>query len=221
MSQLLCEYRILSSLCEVRCNARQSGVFRKAAENETKGNKLEQRTSTSAVEDAGGGVGNLFERMSTATLTLRASFGGLLMGLANLVPGISGGTMLLAAGIYPQFIEAVSDVTRLRYRFRSLLVLGCVVAAAGLGILLLAGTLKDLVVHHRWVMYSLFIGLTLGGLPVVWRLAKPASTSLIVSAAVAFLLMLSLAVLQAMNVVGSGGSNFALFFLAGLAGIAP
>ncbi|HKK52004.1 MAG TPA: DUF368 domain-containing protein, partial [Myxococcota bacterium] len=27
------------------------------------------------------------------------------MGLANLVPGISGGTMLLAAGVYPTFIH--------------------------------------------------------------------------------------------------------------------
>ena len=32
------------------------------------------------------------------------------MGLANLVPGVSGGTMLLAMGIYPDFISAVADV---------------------------------------------------------------------------------------------------------------
>ena len=74
----------------------------------------------------------------TSSLITRSLFGGMLMGLANLVPGISGGTMLLAAGIYPRFIEAISDVTRLRFRFRSLLVLGCVVLAAGLGILLFA-----------------------------------------------------------------------------------
>ena len=41
-------------------------------------------------------------------LLLRSAIGGLLMGLANLVPGISGGTMLLAVGIYPRFIDAVS-----------------------------------------------------------------------------------------------------------------
>ena len=33
---------------------------------------------------------------------IRAALGGVLMGLANLVPGISGGTMLLAAGVYPR-----------------------------------------------------------------------------------------------------------------------
>ena len=47
----------------------------------------------------------------------RSLFGGVLMGLANLVPGISGGTMLLAAGIYPKFIEAIAEVTRFRFRF--------------------------------------------------------------------------------------------------------
>ena len=42
------------------------------------------------------------------------------MGLANLVPGISGGTMILAIGLYEQFIAAVADVTRLRLRRSSI-----------------------------------------------------------------------------------------------------
>ena len=153
-------------------------------------------------------------------IVVRSIVGGTLMGLANLVPGISGGTMLLAAGIYPKFIEAVANVTRFRFRFESMLVLGCVVAAAAAAILLLAGTLKDLVVDHRWIMYSIFIGLTLGGLPVVWRLARPASKSLVISALVSFSLMVLLAVLQAYGVAGSGGSNSVMLFTAGLAGAA-
>jgi putative membrane protein len=161
---------------------------------------------------------NDFDQMKSGTLVLRSLFGGTLMGLANLVPGISGGTMLLAAGIYPRFIDALADVTRFRFHFRSLLVLGCVVLAAGIGILLLAGTLKELVVDHRWVMYSIFIGLTLGGLPVVWRMASPASGPLIMSAIVAFVAMILLATLQRVGVVGNGGSNPVMLLLAGLAG---
>ncbi len=159
-----------------------------------------------------------FDHMSTRTLVSRSLFGGTLMGLANLVPGISGGTMLLAAGIYPRFIDAVAEVTRFRFRQRSLVVLICVAAAAGIAILLLAGTLKSLVVEQRWVMYSLFIGLTLGGLPVVWKLAKPASRSLWVAATIAFVLMVVVALLQAAGIVGSSGSNVVLLFLGGLAG---
>ena len=42
------------------------------------------------------------------------------MGLANLVPGISGGTMLLAAGVYQAFIESIAEITTLRIRVRPL-----------------------------------------------------------------------------------------------------
>ena len=158
------------------------------------------------------------QEMPNSVLATRSIFGGVLMGLANLVPGISGGTMLLAAGIYPSFINALSDATRLRFRFRTLLVLGCVVGAAGLGILLFAGSLKELVLDHRWIMYSLFIGLTLGGLPVVWKLARPASPGLIIAGAISFAAMVGLAYLQHLGVVGSGSSNFGMLGLAGLAG---
>lgn len=155
---------------------------------------------------------------SVAPLAMRSAFGGILMGLANLVPGISGGTMLLAAGIYPKFVDAVAEVTRFKFNYRSLVVLGCVVVAALLSILLLAGTLKELVLTHRWAMYSLFIGLTLGGIPVVWKLARPASKGLVMSGILAFIAMIGLALLQAYDVVGSGGSGFLMHFSAGLAG---
>lgn len=158
------------------------------------------------------------DKAPVGILIARSSFGGMLMGLANLVPGISGGTMLLAAGIYPRFVDAVAEVTRFRFRPRSLLLLGCVVAAALLSILLFAGLLKNLVVDHRWIMYSLFIGLTLGGVPVVWKLARPASPGLIIGGIVAFLLMCGLAILQAYGYVGSGDSSLFMVFVAGLAG---
>ncbi len=152
-------------------------------------------------------------------LILRGAFGGALMGLANLVPGISGGTMLLAAGIYPRFIGAIAEITTLRPRPTSLAVLGSVGAAAGLAILLLAGTVKTLVVDHRWVMYSLFIGLTLGGLPIVWRLARPARPALWVAALAGFVGMAALALAQAHGAEAREGSGgFAALFVAGLAG---
>jgi len=164
----------------------------------------------------------VMEELSTASLVTRSVFGGILMGLANLVPGISGGTMLLAAGIYPRFIDAIAELTRFRFRFGSLLTLASIVVAAGLAILLLAGVLKDLVVDHRWVMYSLFIGLTLGGVPIVWRLAKSDSNSgsaiLKVSAVVAFLFMTAIAMLQFNGYVGNADSSFLMLMVAGLAG---
>lgn len=177
-----------------------------------------EQTDEPAAEQSAAVDPDEFDHLSKRTLVLRSAFGGFLMGLANLVPGISGGTMLLAAGIYPRFIDAIADITRFRFRYRSLLVMVCVVGAAGIGILLLAGSIKSLVIHQRWVMYSLFIGLTLGGLPVVWKLARPASASLVVGAIVSFLAMAALAALQAAGVVGSGGTGPVWLFAAGLAG---
>jgi putative membrane protein len=142
-------------------------------------------------------------------LVLRAAIGGTLMGLANLVPGISGGTMLLAAGVYPAFISGIAELTTLRFRMPSLLLLGSVATTAALAILLLAGTVKGLVQDHRWVMYSLFIGLTLGGVPLIWRMARPTSPAVFVAAAVTFGLM----VLMAMSGAGGGGGERDLLLL--------
>ncbi len=152
-----------------------------------------------------------------SALALRSTFGGILMGLANLVPGISGGTMLVAAGVYPRFIEGMAEVSTLRFRLPSLVVLGSVATAAALSILLLAGVVKDLVVDHRWIMYSLFIGLTLGGLPVVWRMARPACSAVWSGSAVGFLIMLTLVIFKETG-GGIGGSNPFLLGLGGLAG---
>ncbi len=159
--------------------------------------------------------------LPTATLLTRGGVGGVLMGLANLVPGISGGTMLLAAGIYPNFIRAVADVTTLKLRRQSLLVLGVVVGAALVSIVLFAGLVKGFVIGHRWIAYSIFIGLTLGGVPIIWRLLKrPPSVGVWASAMVGFAGMAVLGLSQAAGHDSAGPANagFLMMFFAGVAG---
>jgi putative membrane protein len=149
-------------------------------------------------------------------LVVRGAIGGALMGLANLVPGISGGTMLLAAGVYPSFIGGIAELTTLRFRPRSLILLASIVGTAVVAILLLAGTVKGLVEDHRWIMYSLFIGLTLGGIPLLWRMARPASPALWGGAAVAFSLMVVMA-FSSGGGDGEAGPRYLVVFLSGLA----
>lgn len=152
-------------------------------------------------------------------LAVRSLTGGVLMGLANLVPGISGGTMLLASGVYPRFIRAIAEISTLKLRRRSLFVLGVVGLSAVAAILLFAGTVKGLVVDHRWAMYSLFIGLTLGGVPVVWGLAKPADRSLWVGATAGVAVMSVIAWLQFSGASGGDSRDGVVFmFVAGVAG---
>ena len=159
------------------------------------------------------------EEQLSLPLILRSALGGLLMGLANLVPGISGGTMLLAAGIYPRFIDAVARVTRLRFALTPVALLVVVVASAMLAVVLLAGPVKDLVVERRWIMYSLFIGLTLGGLPVVWRMVRSPDRRVVAGALFGFVGMAALSLAQTRGATGMAtDGGFILFFVAGLAG---
>jgi putative membrane protein len=139
------------------------------------------------------------------------------MGLANLVPGISGGTMLLAAGVYPAFIAAIAELTTLRFRLHSVVLLGVVAFGAAVAILSLAGPTRTLVIEDRWVMYSLFIGLTLGGVPLVWRLARPLSSGLVAGTVVGFALMIAMAFSPAGGSAGEGHA-YGRLLLAGTAG---
>ncbi len=160
------------------------------------------------------------QKVSLPLFATRSGIGGVLMGLANLVPGISGGTMLLAAGVYPDFINAIAEVTTLRFKKRSIVVLGCVVAAAVLAILLWAGPIKDLVVTQRWIMYSLFIGLTLGGVPIVWRMVDRHNQMLWIGTVCGLFIMGSLFVMQLSGFATQAGAKaqYTMLFLSGVVG---
>ncbi len=148
---------------------------------------------------------------------IRCGLGGVLMGLANLVPGISGGTMLVACGIYTLFIDAVSDATRLRFNRRMLLVLGCVIVGAVGAIGGLASVIHFALVHHRWVMFSIFIGLTLGGVPILWAMAKPVKRDTWTGFAGGVIVMGGLVAVQEMGGSGGGLSGPVGFVLGGAA----
>lgn len=163
----------------------------------------------------------------TPGFLVRAGVGGVLMGMANLVPGISGGTMLVAVGIYTRFIDAISNVTRLRLSRPTLFMLFTVVFFAGLSIVAFSGLIAGLLIDHRWAMYSLFIGLTWGGAPLLWRMIKeskvntgkvfdpPVTAGLLGGAAV----MATMAVMQMRGAEGGAGSAGPVYlFLGGVAG---
>ncbi len=158
--------------------------------------------------------------MSTG-LIARGAMGGALMGLANLVPGISGGTMLVAAGIYTRFVDAISDVTRFRFKTSSLVLLGVVVVAAivaiGAGAKPIAWGLQE----FRWGMYSLFIGLTLGGAPLLTGMirAKGFGPAAIGGTVVGIAVMAGLVLLQSSEGSGGGSSDGpVMLFVGGIAG---
>lgn len=155
----------------------------------------------------------------TPGLIARSAAGGFLMGLANLVPGISGGTMLVATGVYTTFINAIGDATRLRLRPFTIVILGVIVGTAVVSIGALAGLIALALADFRWGMYSLFIGLTLGGVPIMLKLVRPFTTAAWVGLAMGLAVMLALVVLQSMQPAGgSAGTSTLMLGLAGAAG---
>ena len=153
------------------------------------------------------------------SLVVRSVAGGAFMGLANLVPGISGGTMLLAVGVYPQFIGAVAEVTTFRFSPRMLLLLAGVGAGAAGAIAGAAGVVGALLDRHPSAMYSLFIGLTLGGVPILWRMVRPPDRAVAASAACAVGLMGLLAATDPDRGGGSADAGaYALLVVAGFSG---
>jgi len=155
----------------------------------------------------------------TPGLIARSAAGGFFMGLANLVPGISGGTMLVATGVYTTFIDAISDATRLRLRPFTIVILGVIVGSAVVSIGALAGLIALALADFRWGMYSLFIGLTLGGVPIMLRLVRPFTNAAWIGLAVGLAAMLALVALQSMQPAGgAAGTNTLMLGLAGAAG---
>lgn len=141
-----------------------------------------------------------------------------MMGLANLVPGISGGTMLVAAGVYRRFIDAVSDLSRLRIRARPLLTVAVVAGAAVASIGVFAALVSEALLQWRWGMYALFIGLTLGGVPVLWASLRPATASAWLGAAIGMLGMIALALVQSDEVSAGSRQGGLMLALGGAAG---
>ncbi len=189
-------------------------------------------TDTSTTGDSIGSAEGIAEPGSALGPSglIRGAVGGALMGLANLVPGISGGTMLVATGIYTQFIDAISDVTRLRLTKNSLVLLGTVVLFAVIAIGACSGIIAGLLESSRWAMYSLFIGLTWGGAPLLWRMIresanKTGGSKKVLSGPVlggliaGMVVMAGLAVMQMTGATGGGGNaNFVLLIVGGIAG---
>lgn len=90
---------------------------------------------------------------------------GAVIGLANIIPGVSGGTMMVSMGIYDTLIYCITHLFR-QFKKSVLTLLpyfiGMAVAIAGLSF-----ALKWAFAYYPLPTNTLFIGLILGGLPAI------------------------------------------------------
>lgn len=92
---------------------------------------------------------------------------GAVMGLANIIPGVSGGTMAVSLGIYDKLIYSITHLFKdwkSSLRFLMPLLIG-----AGLGIVGFTYIIEFLLANYTLTTALAFIGLILGGLPILFR----------------------------------------------------
>ena len=95
---------------------------------------------------------------------------GAVIGIANVIPGVSGGTMAVSMGIYNKLISSVSHLfSQFKKSIRTLLpiLIGCVI-----GIVCFTYAIKYLLTNQPLPTCLTFLGLILGGVPVLIREMK-------------------------------------------------
>lgn len=128
---------------------------------------------------------------------------GMVVGLANIIPGVSGGTMMVSMGIYDKLILVLTHFVK---RFKEALAL---LIPIGIGMLLAIAILSKVITRMFDAIplqtTLLFIGLIIGGLPVIFSRVKGKTIGLaqIISFSIFFVLVVVLAV------VGEGGNKTA------------
>ncbi len=134
---------------------------------------------------------------------------GFLMGSADVVPGVSGGTIAVLVGIYERLVHAISMASKalgnlLRLRFREAgqrlreidwaLIIPLLVGI-GVAIFTLASVISTLLEDYPEAMAGLFTGLVAASAWVAWRMLKqPSGASVVIAlvVAVGFFLVLGL-----------------------------
>lgn len=152
---------------------------------------------------------------------------GFLMGGADIIPGVSGGTVALILGIYERLVGAISQVDKnlvglLKERkwkqavdhldLRFLITLGL---GIGIGVVSLAGAMHTLLVHHRMLTLAAFFGLIAASSWLVARLIarwRPIEFIALIAGAVFAFWLVGLPLLQ-----DPPDNYFYLFFCGALA----
>lgn len=150
---------------------------------------------------------------------------GFIMGIANIIPGVSGGTLALILGIYEDFIGAISHFFS---NFKKNI---CFLAPIAIGILLAIASLSRVIDYsykHYPIPTSLFfVGLVIGGIPMLYSKVKGKKEVKQPSSYLIFLLTFALVIFMAcsslifgeglkVSLSNMGFVNYLLLFLVGV-----
>ena len=97
--------------------------------------------------------------------------GGILIGIANIIPGVSGGTIIVILGLFDEVMEAISNIFKVKISFKerlnSLLFILQIGLGACVGLVGFAKVLEYLFVKFEMQTLYLFAGLILASTPML------------------------------------------------------
>ncbi len=128
---------------------------------------------------------------------------GIVIGIANIIPGVSGGTMAVAMGIYDKLIHALTHI-KSEFKKAMKLIVPILIGAA-IAVVALSFVITAMFEHYPIPTNLLFIGLIVGGLPAMGKKVKgnKIKVSHMVAAVLFFAMVVGLAF------VGEGETNSA------------
>lgn len=91
---------------------------------------------------------------------------GVFIGIANVIPGVSGGTMMVSFGIYDKVISSINSIFK-EFK-KSIAFLAPVFIGVAIGIVGFSYLIEYLLENHTLPTALAFIGLILGGLPIMY-----------------------------------------------------
>lgn len=95
---------------------------------------------------------------------------GFIIGTANVIPGVSGGTFMLVLGVYEKIIGSISNITK--QLKKSILVLLPILVGIALAILTMSKVITFCLDTYTFATIMLFAGAVLGGIPTVVQKLK-------------------------------------------------
>ena len=100
---------------------------------------------------------------------LKPFFGGIAVGIANIIPGVSGGTMLVIFNLFERLTNAISDIFKRKTdtRKESIIFVLKVLVGAGIGIVAFAKILGFTLEHLEAETIFWFMGLILFSVPLI------------------------------------------------------
>jgi len=134
---------------------------------------------------------------------------GLIVALANVIPGVSGGTLMITLGIYEEIIDIISHPFKnLKNNWKFILFIGIGLVS---GILVFSKLIKYSLEHFPVATPLFFMGLVLGGIPLLLKKGK-VKDNIKVSNIIIFLLTFGIVLLFALLKSGNNVVTIVLNF---------